>query len=495
MANISKVNFNGKNLDIKDTYAREQILHKTADNYMADVTGDYTVNAGDIAMTSKNAIFHIDGASTLNAGGLRTEVYAGDKTERVVGTETTNANNSTEIVNNTKTINATDIQLNSVNPVTYKAPSELDENFNYIPLKDGSGNEYKVLVYNGKPLDLKKNQRRCIFISDSYGDRENSWIDYAIQFMGLSTGNWYKNSLSGAGFKPSYNAYFINLLKNIENSVTEKDTISDIIVGGGFNDCKTAVSEIQTAINEFCTYCKTVYPNAKVWIGAFGWSFNYEFLNDLRNGRYIQAYKSCGLYGANYLSGSDFIMHSTSNFEPESKGEYSLYLDFQYVHPNDRGAQLIATCVMNNLNGAPFHYYEKLEPIKIEPNTAEGVSISGTKNVNEIVNDNLISYWFDSNVNIHWNTPKTSAGTTFLEIGSIKTGAIAGVDLKAVNAVPMGFTALGFIAGGTTTKNTEIPVYVVIANSRIYVQLSTDKVTFDTLFLLNVRGEINNIFA
>lgn len=109
MANISKVNFNGNNLDVKDAYAREQLLHKTADNYVADVTGDYTINAGDIAMTSKNATMHttadrtidtdgndsvhIDGASTLNVGGLRTETFAGDKTETVTGTATETAGN------------------------------------------------------------------------------------------------------------------------------------------------------------------------------------------------------------------------------------------------------------------------------------------------------------------------------------------------------------------------------------------------------------------
>lgn len=109
MANISKVNFNGNNLDVKDAYAREQILHKTADNYTADVAGDYTVNAGDIAMSSANLTMHttadrtidtdgndsvhIDGASTLNVGGLRTEAFAGDKTETVTGTQTEKAGN------------------------------------------------------------------------------------------------------------------------------------------------------------------------------------------------------------------------------------------------------------------------------------------------------------------------------------------------------------------------------------------------------------------
>lgn len=109
MANISKVNFNGNDLDVKDEYAREQILHKTADNYIADVTGDYTVNAGDIAMSSANTTMHttadrkidtdgndsvhIDGASTLNVGGLRTETFAGDKTEAVTGTMTESSRN------------------------------------------------------------------------------------------------------------------------------------------------------------------------------------------------------------------------------------------------------------------------------------------------------------------------------------------------------------------------------------------------------------------
>lgn len=119
MANVSKVNFNGEALDIKDTYAREQILHKTSDNYTADVTGDYTVNAGDIAMKSTNATLHttadrtidtdgndrvhIDGDSTINVGGLRTETFDGDKTESVMGTTTEKFNNLNTTVTGTTT--------------------------------------------------------------------------------------------------------------------------------------------------------------------------------------------------------------------------------------------------------------------------------------------------------------------------------------------------------------------------------------------------------
>lgn len=121
MANVSKINFNGEALDIKDTHAREQILHLTADNYTADVTGDYTVNAGDIAMSSANATMHttadrtidtdgndsvhIDGASTLNVGGLRTETFAGDKTEAVTGTATEKAGNRSTTVTGKWSVN------------------------------------------------------------------------------------------------------------------------------------------------------------------------------------------------------------------------------------------------------------------------------------------------------------------------------------------------------------------------------------------------------
>lgn len=133
MANISKVNFNGNDLDVKDTYAREQILHKTADNYIADVAGDYTVNAGDIAMTSANATMHatadrtidtdgndsvhIDGASTLNVGGLRTETFAGDKTETVTGTTTERAGNRNTTV--TGKLNTTAGEINTTTNSDY----------------------------------------------------------------------------------------------------------------------------------------------------------------------------------------------------------------------------------------------------------------------------------------------------------------------------------------------------------------------------------------
>ena len=87
---------------LESYYGRDRTAQ--VNNDTVNVSGDYTLNAGDIAETSDNRTIkvthdreidvdgsdsvHIDGASTLNVGGLRTEVYAGDKTEGVTGVYT-----------------------------------------------------------------------------------------------------------------------------------------------------------------------------------------------------------------------------------------------------------------------------------------------------------------------------------------------------------------------------------------------------------------------
>lgn len=186
MANLSSINFNGKAIAIKDTYAREQILHLTSDNYTADVTGDYTVNAdnvtmhakgdytinaGDIATTAANTTIHttsdrtidtdgndsvhIDGASTLNVGGLRTETFAGDKTETVTGTRTENLNNAnmtaSGVVNATArklTVSSDDITVNTKNPIKITSPIQNGERYDKFTIIDSTGTRREAMIVN-----------------------------------------------------------------------------------------------------------------------------------------------------------------------------------------------------------------------------------------------------------------------------------------------------------------------------------------------------------
>lgn len=148
MANLSNIDFDGKTITIKDTYAREQLKHLTADNYVADVSGDYTVNAGDITMTAVNATMHttadrtidtdgndsvhIDGASTLNVGGLRTEVFAGDKTEAVTGTNTERAGNRSTTVTGKWAVNLPDKTFDMKDVALQTDINALDSKLMYV---------------------------------------------------------------------------------------------------------------------------------------------------------------------------------------------------------------------------------------------------------------------------------------------------------------------------------------------------------------------------
>lgn len=171
MASVSKINFNGSVLDIKDSRARDQLTHLTADNYTADVAGDYTVNGGDIAMSSKNFTghttadreidtdgndsVHIDGASTLNVGGLRTETFAGDKTETVKGTVAEKFNNVNTTVTGKWMINTPSRSFNI-------ADVALKTDVPTLPILD--------MTQHGVNTDAEDNAAAINSIITTYGD-------------------------------------------------------------------------------------------------------------------------------------------------------------------------------------------------------------------------------------------------------------------------------------------------------------------------------------
>lgn len=102
------------NGNIDDTASAD--IKRTAENIIDTATGDYTETAGDKTENYNN----------------RTETVSGDILETVTGK---------------KTVNAQDIILNPLNPLTYKTPKELNKYFKYVDFKDADNN-YKVLVAN-----------------------------------------------------------------------------------------------------------------------------------------------------------------------------------------------------------------------------------------------------------------------------------------------------------------------------------------------------------
>lgn len=145
------------------TVAQENVT-ETAKKKVVNATS-VEVSAGEnVDISGKNAV-NVVSETVVN---IEAESVTANATKyEVTATETVNIEcaNTVNVEGETVNIAGKDVVLNSVNPVTYKEPSNVDRYFDGVPMKDPSGNEYRVLVkkdgdtqyYNVKDYGAKGN--------------------------------------------------------------------------------------------------------------------------------------------------------------------------------------------------------------------------------------------------------------------------------------------------------------------------------------------------
>lgn len=128
-------------VDKTETYSGDIITNGKSNT--ETYTGDAGVEASIHTTKTKTAKVEI--------GTQKNEKYTGSVTNEYGSVSESVTGNSFETCQN-KTIRATQIDLNSPNPLKYKTPSQLEttEFFNYIPMLDRSGKTVKVLTENNK---------------------------------------------------------------------------------------------------------------------------------------------------------------------------------------------------------------------------------------------------------------------------------------------------------------------------------------------------------
>ena len=181
---------------------------------------------------------------------------------------------------------------------------------------------------------------KYIFIGDSYGQLEDqdTWIDIVIDKLGLTSNDYYRNTLGSTGFKAtsSTSKRFIDLLEEVADELTssQKLEITDIIVCGGANDTLyTTASEIESYVEAFITYAKTTFPNATIYVGCVGYNLG---TNKKNLGNVIEAYNNANKYGGVYLKGCENAIHNY---------QYFTRLVSDQVHPNQDGSTAIGIAV------------------------------------------------------------------------------------------------------------------------------------------------------
>lgn len=200
-------------------------------------------------------------------------------------------------------------------------------------------------------LDILEN-RKFIFIGDSYGNMTGSWIDNVISMLGLTSGNYFVAYENGAGlFMENGGGHtFADILAGLTPSIPDKDAITDIIIGGGVNDYyqssgyindSDAYSRLRTALAPF--------KNARCQIAAFGKDNHSDQSRFNRYLNMIWKYKNLSSnYGKGLISlmpNSHHIMSTSGDFESDG------------IHPTAAGSVRIAYGVVSGILSGDGQYF------------------------------------------------------------------------------------------------------------------------------------------
>lgn len=200
-------------------------------------------------------------------------------------------------------------------------------------------------------IEERSRKRSVIFISDSYGNRTNADGKRIFTIISeyLSLDNYYFANIGGAAFAHRTVGYsYIELLQSLENTVENKNAITDIVVIGGANDTGYPYQDTLNAISTFVSYARQTYANAKITLAHVGLTLDNSSMYNRRM-RSIKAWQDAVQYGVGYMYNSEYVLCDTR-----------LVTD-DMCHPNADGVNAIAEQVARGMvSGSCNVVYELL---------------------------------------------------------------------------------------------------------------------------------------
>lgn len=234
------------------------------------------------------------------------------------------------------------------------------------------------------------NGNDSIFLGDSYAAGTTyeggsvqyltSWCEYLRQIMGLTTGHYYIYAQGNAGFAKIGNnsMNFQMTLASHVDEIPNKERIKNIFVCAGYNDNDQTTSLIYQRVGEFISYCKSIFPNATVYIGMIGG--NAADTSDGRAvrenliGKVLNAYSRCGDFGGVYLTGVELFTHNFYQFNDQGN------------HPNEAGYKYVARMIYNAWRGGSTSVNEPISGVSFATNFGNTLGVqcqmsNGTKTI------------------------------------------------------------------------------------------------------------------
>lgn len=365
---------------------------------------------------------HVNGVSTVNIGGARTEVFGGSRNVGVSGVNIEEYHDTmTETFDSKHIVNGSDEDNTFSGNV-----SNIANKFSF-----NSKEKNFPITFPDKVVDLhditNNSTINLITIGDSYGTGESAgvigkftpWTQLINEW--LKPNIYYTNSLGGAGLLTG-NKTYIMLLNELAETIPQniKNSITHVLLAGGYNDAGNSVEENSSALNNFIKQAKLLFPNAKILIACIGWSAEFTKISPISN-NVVPAYSNVGKYGGYYITNINYALHKTSWFS-------------DLVHPNQDGQNYITSQLINGILSGSADIIYPLIRFKINGVNAGFCSLQ----------NGTIQLMFDKFELT--NVPTPSSGNP-ISLGTLECDYINAIDSPNYNSIPVMF----FMADITTT--------------------------------------------
>lgn len=275
---------------------------------------------------------------------------------------------------------------------------------------------------------INPNKRNYLFVGDSYAAAHyawepdvKGWPEFCKDYLHL-TDSQYLATLAGAtGFCTPTTWY------SMLDSYTPPEgvEVTDIVIGGGYNDKDYNITTILNAIDNVATLIRTKFPFARVWLTFMGWSCDDNQWQGMLNAK--SAYIiGAGANGWNYIANVDLLGHNYTDGQfYTTTGPTPFGSNF---HPNNNGNRSIARAISTCVRGGQFEDYDPLTQCDLDVYSYEGNSVTPSYEqlYTSHINNNM-SIFSKHIIEANYTTPisVTSNGTLY-PIGMFTSGRIHG---------------------------------------------------------------------
>ena len=297
-------------------------------------------NALEMAQTNKSDI--AEHASYFTALGVTSEPTAqalmstiNGKAENTALTTLQGTVSSLSSTVNTKA-NTSDVYTKAQVDNTFATIVQLNQKANSADVYTTSAADSKFALKTEVPETVTSNI--IVTMGDSYADGlgANKWPNKLINMLpGWTLKNY---AVSGAGWNVSGKLFLDQLNAAIADTTLDKNRVGIVLVAGGRNDIMDA-SIAKTRTTAFVTLARASFPNARIMVVPMLWhNTAINSAGRVKAAGVLAGAAEAGAEGINWAW--TWNMGNTNNFP---SGD---------VHPNETGAQVIASYMASAVRGS-----------------------------------------------------------------------------------------------------------------------------------------------